>query len=179
MLKRVLWPLLVIFLVFACLAPFITRVPDNDMAPSLLQGDFVLVLPRAPQTGDVVAVVDPLAPGRWTLRRVMALDGSIAFNGGLLSGTSHQEVIELGQEGNVLIVREGDHLVKHLPQALDWEMEERQIPEGRAFLVADNREEAMDSRWWGSMPLASLQGVVVFRFGPPQHRWRNWAALRN
>lgn len=154
--------------------PLWAVVPDDDMAPSLLPGDWVLLWRRAPRDGEVVAVVDPLDSGRWTLRRVEATEGTIRYEGGILMGPQSGDVVELGREGGMVYAQEGEHLLWHLPTAVRWDMEELIIAEGTMFLSADNREGGMDSRWWGPVPLEAVQGVVLFRLGAPGHRWRGW-----
>jgi hypothetical protein len=57
----------------AALATRVARVPDDEMAPSLFAGDWVVLAPGTPTAGEVVALVDPLDPSRWTLRRVEAI----------------------------------------------------------------------------------------------------------
>jgi signal peptidase I len=151
------------------------------MAPSLLQGDLVLLLPAGwvdVQEGDVVAMVDPLDPAVWTLRRVEALEGTVHCENGMLYGDAPRDLVELGRENGVVVAREGEHLVEHLSTAIHWEMEELIIPEGSVFLSADRREAALDSRWWGPMPAETMQAVVVGRVGKPEHRWRGWLGGR-
>ena len=165
---------------------FVSLVPDEDMNPSFFVGDVVVMLAVGwvgLQEGDVVAVVDPLDPGRWTLRRVTALGGMVRYENGMLYGDDASEkVLEMGRipgEGMTAVVaQEGNHLVEHLSVAVRWEMEELIIPEGTAFLSADRREAAMDSRWWGPVPAEAVQAVVMGRLGRPGHIWRGWVAGR-
>jgi hypothetical protein len=48
------------------------------------------------------------------------------------------------------------------------------IPDDSAFLGVDARDEAMDSRWWGPIPLAALQARVLLNVSPPRHPWQGW-----
>lgn len=156
---------------------FVTRVPDDDMAPSLLRGDWIVVLPMAPTRGDVVAVLDPLDPSRWTLRRVETIGGSITYDGGAYVVNGDPEpVLDMGRDEVSLTLQEGPHLTQHLTRAVRWEMGDTPVPETSVFLGADARDTAVDSRWWGSMPVALLQGVVAVRVGVPTHRWRGWVS---
>jgi signal peptidase I len=160
------------------LLPFLAIVPDDDMAPSLQKGDLILLLPIKPRVDDTVAVVDPLDPGRWTLRRLVARDGTVRYQQGMLIASTAENVVEMGTQDGMVVVKEGGHLAQHLEAPVDWDMEEREIGDGRVFLSADNREVAMDSRWWGAMPENTVQAVVLFRVGRPGNPWRHLAGWR-
>lgn len=163
-------------LVAALLLPRLAWVPDDEMAPSLLAGDLVLVLPVEPRPGDVVAVVDPLDPARWTLRRVETIGGAVRYEDGVCytSGSEAPRVLEMGRDTEAVVRTEGDHLVRLAPGTVRWSLPETGVPDDSAFLVADARDAAIDSRWWGPVPLAALQGVVALRVGAPRHPWRGW-----
>jgi signal peptidase I len=45
------------------------------------------------------------------------------------------------------------------------------IPQGRYFMMGDNRDTSCDSRLWGPVPRKSLIGKVVATYWPPT-RWR-------
>lgn len=161
------------------LLPFTAVVRDREMAPSVLPGDFVVLVPRAPEVGDVVAVIDPLDPARWTLRRVESLAGPVRYEDGMVvPATGDPPVLEMGRTPEEVVLREGDHLVRHRGRPVRWEQGEVLVPEGWMWLGADNREDALDSRWWGPLPTSAAQGVVVLRVGSPQHPWRSWISRR-
>jgi signal peptidase I len=162
--------------VAALVLPRVARVPDDDMAPTLLAGDLVIILPIEARLGDVVAVVDPLDPARWTLRRVQTIGGAIRYEDGIYyaSDVEPPGVLEMGRDTDRVVRTEGPHLVRLAPRAVRWELPEETVPDYAAFLGADARDEAVDSRWWGPMPLQALQGVVVLRIGVPNHPWRGW-----
>lgn len=157
----------------------VARVPDSDMAPSLLPGDIVVLGGGVARPGDVVAIVDPLDPDRWTLRRVEAVSGSIRYDEvGFARNDDTEKVSEMGRDTDVVVLQEGNHLVRRRGRSVLWEMEEQEVAAGTLFLGADNRDEALDSRWWGAVPSEAIAGVVQFRFGRPTHLWRGWLAFR-
>lgn len=165
----------------ASLLPRMAWVPDDDMAPTLLAGDLVLIVPVEARAGDVVAVVDPLDPARWTLRRVETIGGAIRYEDGVYHA-AHAEtprVLEMGRDTEAVVRTEADHLVRLAPRAVRWTLDETGVPDDAAFLGADARDEAVDSRWWGPVPLEALQGVVALRIGAPSHPWRGWFATRS
>lgn len=96
-------------------------VEGNSMAPTLLDGDRLVVLVRpwgrhaVPTVGDVVAVPDPRQPDRLLVKRVATVD------------------------------REA----------------------GTAEVSGDAPDASTDSRAFGPVPLASVVGRVVHRYGPP------------
>lgn len=91
------------------------------MAPTLLDGDRLLVLSRPwgnrvrPVVGDIVAVPDPRLPDRVLVKRVASIDRS--------------------------------------KQTVD--------------VLGDAPAASTDSRHFGPLPLASVIGRVVHRYGPP------------
>lgn len=157
--------------------PFVAVVPDDEMAPSLLRGDWVVLAPRAPSPGEVVAVLDPLDPARWTLRRVESDAGPVRYEDGLVIGAAGEpSLLEMGRDEGVVTLQEGEHLVRHLVRPIHWEQPVVEVPEGWLWLGADNRDAAVDSRWWGPLPATVAQGTVVLRLGRPGHPWRGWVA---
>lgn len=165
-------------LVVLAVLPRLAWVPDREMEPSLLAGDLVVILPVEPHVGDLVAVVDPLDPSRWTLRRVETIGGAIRYADGEFHTANLDEpaIKEMGRDTESVVLREDGHLTRVSPRAVRWELEEVGVPDDRIFLSADARDEAMDSRWWGPAPIDSVQGVVVARVGPA-HTWRPWFEL--
>ncbi len=151
----------------------LVRVSSDEMAPSISPGDWVLVGPGALSRGDVVRLADPLDPQRHVLRRVLAEPGeSIGFSG-------HQPRLDGQALKHVVMESEGDELV--LMESAAWllAVSERNtrfrrepvaVPEGSLFLVADHRDIALDSRWWGPVPAAGLEEVHL-RVGP-EDVWR-------
>jgi hypothetical protein len=80
----------------------------------------------------------------------------------------------MGRDDASVTLREGDHLVRLAGHPVRWALPEQGIPDTDVFLGADNRDVAMDSRWWGALPAEAARGVVAFRLGAPGHAWRGW-----
>ncbi|MDP2315968.1 MAG: S26 family signal peptidase [Pseudomonadota bacterium] len=160
--------------------PRLAWVPDDEMAPSLLAGDLVLLLPLAARPGDVVAVVDPLDPRRWTLRRVETVGAAIRYDDGVYYAgyADAPRVLEMDRDTDRVVRTEGPHLVALAARPVRWTLAETSVSDDAAFLGADARDVAVDSRWWGAVPLDAIQGVVALRVGIPGHPWRGWTTGR-
>lgn len=152
----------------------VARVADGEMAPSLLPGDLVVVLPVTPREGDVVVVSDPLDPSRWTLRRVEAIGGAVRYDGRVFRTSTRPKVklLDMGEYQGRPVELEGEHLVLRAESTTRARRDEVGVPDESAFLGADARDDALDSRWWGPVPLDAIRGVVVARVGLPSTPWR-------
>ncbi|MDL2716161.1 MAG: signal peptidase I [Acidobacteriota bacterium] len=173
----------------------IYHVPSASMEDTVLAGDYVLVnkfaygehkgawgrlLPYRDLTrGDVVVFRYPPDPDRDFVKRVVGLPGdkvaveakSLVVGGHVViePWAVHRDARTFGADAPAA-VRVRDRLGPI------------EIEEGRFFALGDNRDESQDSRFWGSVPLAHLEGraVVVLwsvREGPRSFSGRG-AALR-
>ena len=178
-LKAALALLGVVGVLAATALQFLAWVPDDEMAPSLYAGDLVLIWPRPAQPGEVVALTDPIDPSRWTLRRVLAVTGSARYEDGFYHTDGEEpEVLDMGSIGDRRVLREGHWLTLRQSRPIRWEMAPVAIPTDRVWLAADDRDGALDSRWWGPAPTAAVQGTVILRIGAPHHAWRGWITTR-
>jgi signal peptidase I len=173
----------------------IYHVPSASMEDTVLTGDYVLVnkfaygahegpwrrvLPYRDLTrGDIVVFRSPPDPERDFVKRVVGLPGdrvaveakSLVVNG--LAVTEpyvvHRDARTFGADAPLALERRD--------RFGPIELEER-----RFFALGDNRDESQDSRFWGSVPLAHLEGRAVavlwsVREGPRSFSGRG-AALR-
>ena len=175
---------LLLLLVAVALLPA-RRVADDDMSPNLQQGDLVWVLPVQPLRGDVVVLADPLDPERTVLRRTLTGgEGKVAWDdGGARVNGKRLRQSDMGMlEGDRLMkeviwfkppARPASWLVRLRKPPAPWSADKVVVPEAHWYLLADDRDRALDSRWWGPVPEASLQGVVRLRIGKPDE-WRGW-----
>ena len=174
-----------LFIVTFIAQPF--RIPSESMEPTLLIGDFVLVdkvapapagtwqwlLPyEKPQRGQAVVFHYPVNPSEFLVKRIVGvpgdhiklLRGHVFVNGApqpdgyavyLPSGPDvfrdrfpATDVLELGVEPKWLaqmhqLVRDGELV----------------IPDGDYFVMGDNRNHSLDSRYWGFVPRANIAGT--------------------
>ena len=191
MLKRILMVLCVVLLLAALVALLpMRKVSDNEMAWTLQQGDYVWILPVAALKGDVVQLKDPLEPDRTILRRVVAMgedkltyeDGVMKVNGKRVRQTDMGKSPVGGRDRRIYKeviwsrppARPTNWLITRLvDKPVQWKTAERiEIPAEHVFLLADDRDGAMDSRWWGPVPTSAIEGVVRARWNPTDE-WRD------
>ncbi|MBP3984907.1 signal peptidase I [Pseudoxanthomonas helianthi] len=132
-------------------APY--RIVSESMLPTLRPGQIVIM--RAGYyrkhpvlRGDVVVYLNPENRDPW-IHRIVGMPGeTIAIVDG-----------ELKVNGRLLL----EHYVEPAYTTSDysWEMPMVRIPEGHYFLLGDNRDNSMDSRMLGAIPLADLNGKVT------------------
>lgn len=166
------------------------QIADDEMAWSLRRGEWVW-LHRGPTRAwdpllpaDVVLVADPLQPGRAVLRRVVATGGqTVAFDeGGVRVNAKRLRVQEMGDQPGVFVRKEtiwskpparaNDYLLMVDNPTTRWTAAgEVKVPEGHLFLLADARDLALDSRWWGPVPATAVIGVVRAHLAEPD-LWR-------
>ena len=162
-----------------------TQVMGTDMDPSIMAGDRVWISPWAsPLPGDVVVLTDPLDPDATILRRIMAIGGqTIRYDeGSIRVGSRRLRRQAMGDAGEHLVAQETlwakkparghQWLTQQVAYpATRWSADPVTVPDGYLYLLADNRDEAIDSRWWGNIPVEAIEGVVRFRLGKA-HKWR-------
>jgi signal peptidase I len=173
----------------------IYHVPSASMENTVLAGDYVLVnkfaygahegpwrcvLPYRDLTrGDVVVFRYPPDPVRDFVKRVVGLprdrvavrEKTLVVNGRVVTEpyAVHRDARTFGRDAPPgLKLRDSLGPVE--------------IEEGRFFALGDNRDESQDSRFWGSVPLAHLEGRAALvlwsvREGPRSFSGRG-AALR-
>lgn len=151
------------------------QIPNEAMVPSLLPGDHVIVHRAAytsagPQRGDIVVYRYPDETGKLFMHRVVGLPGDqvqisdqlVMINGAPLDELSVQHTDRSMMAGNVR-----DYLG---PIA---------VPSDAYFVMGDNREESLDSRFLGSIQKEQLLGQVVFVYWSvdPSNRAPRWERL--
>jgi signal peptidase I len=156
------------------------RVTGEEMSPSLQPGDWVLLGPGRPDPGEVFALEDPSEPGRQVFRRVVALSGQTAsYAGGQLAVDGQRiRLREMGRQDDTQFLSEANRWLIRRRAVVDrTERSEERVPEGSAWLLADARDVATDSRWWGPVEVSSLGRQVLLRYGASTE-WRGSFSAR-
>ena len=155
----------------------IRRVGSNEMAHSLQSDDWIWVMPSRVRRGDVIVMTDPLDDGRRVLRRVIAEPGQmISYDDGIIridgkrirqsqQGTHNdREVFEEVIWSRPPAQATRWSITRQIPPA-KWKTSEAiEVPQGHWYVLADARDDALDSRWWGTIDQSEVHGVVRARW---------------
>ena len=148
------------------------HVPSGSMIPTLLVGDQFLACPSAyglklpftgitvlplgePQRGDVVTFKNPLGQGPDWVKRIIGLPGETVA----VSGT------KIYINGEPLADPWGRYFGGE--KVLRGNFGPVNVPEGHYFMMGDNRDNSMDSRFWagpkgGFVPRENIKGKALF-----------------
>ncbi len=195
---RSFFPLIVLVLVLRSFLGEPFRIPSGSMQPTLEIGDFILVnkfayglrLPvthwkfmdiGAPRRGDVAVFRYPLDTRVDFIKRVVGLPGDhivyrdkqLYINGELVP----QSVLGAYGAFPLSVIQRREEVIGEVPHELlvmpgrDTPELEFYVPEGRYFVMGDNRDNSNDSREWGMVPEDNLVGRAVVV-------WMSWAPGR-
>ena len=144
------------------------KIPSGSMEPTLQIGDHILVnkfiygvkIPftsiqlfplENPQRGDVLVFIYPLDPSKDFIKRVVAVEGDTVK---MVNKKLYINGIEVPDP----------HAVYTEESALSGEVQKRDnfgpvtVPKGALFVLGDNRDRSLDSRFWGFVPLEDVRG---------------------
>jgi signal peptidase I len=157
------------------------RVVDDSMSPSIRAGDLVLLGPGGADPGDVVCLTDPADPSRAVLRRVIAVEGQTVTLGRGAARVNGEalRIREMGPFGaSAARSEQNRYLIQESARSPVLADQTWAVPTGHRFLLADDRDGALDSRAWGPVPASVGCGVVWLRLGPAdlwRGPWSLWA----
>ncbi len=144
---------MVIHLLLFSFVFFHVSVSGRSMDDTLAHGDVVIVNSRkTPDYGDVVIISGLKENGDWLVKRVIALEGDVVtITDGevFLNGEKLTETYAKGNTYAPDCRDEGDvHEITY------------NIGEGEIFFLGDNREDSLDSRYYGTCKVSDVEGVV-------------------
>jgi len=143
------------------------QVPSNAMAPTIIGGDHVLMerityRQNKPRRGDVIVFktdgIPGLRPGMTFAQRIVGEPG---------------ERVRIGTDGSLYIndvqlaITVWDKPVTYTQASKPAEVT---VPEDAYYTLGDNSANSMDSRQWGFVPLANVQGRIVYCCWPMDRR---------
>lgn len=143
----------------SCRRAYTFKVPSGAMKPTLLIGDYIIVN-RLPQNlikierGDIVVFDCPKDPSVVIAKRVVGLPGDII------------EIRDKALSVNNDFVEE--YYIIYIDQYIfTKDINERDnfgpitIPDNNIFVLGDNRDASIDSRFWGFVELSKVKGKVT------------------
>lgn len=163
--------ILVIILVVIYLKTASHTVDGDSMNPTLLNGDRVIVTKgKKVERYEIITFDPPTESDFQYVKRVIGMpDDSIWITGNHLFINPKQNLKQSYSELIISFIDElpdgtlkldiSDKCVEQLEGL-------RNIPEGKYFVLGDNRENSSDSREFGLVDEKSIEGAVSFRTGP-------------
>jgi signal peptidase I len=185
--------------------PFV--IPTGAMEDTLLIGDRVLVqrIPKPiPQRGDIIVHIYPIDRRQVFVKRVVGVAGDririskkiVYLNGAALNEpyalhkTDHEDLYRdnFPSEPNTPLPDPAQEMLhKHVVNG------EVMVPDGKYFVMGDNRDSSLDSRYWGFVDAADLIGKPLLIYdseespvtgspdekptGPHYRRWSRFFKL--
>ena len=198
---------IVVFLLVRAFLVEAFKIPSGSMEGTLLVGDFLLVnklvygaeipftgrrLPalRDPQRGDVIVFQWPQDPTKNFVKRLVGVPGdTLAMqNGELVRNGSHvRESYVRHTEPGVDPAGEEfrwqrDYLVRTAEASMGYHASRNNwgpivVPPGHYFMLGDNRDNSLDSRYWGFVPDSLIRGqplVVYYSYQPDSSAHSAW-----
>ncbi len=135
------------------------RFSSGSMQPTIHSGDRVMVRfgvyqTRAPERGELVVYEYPLDPSRDFMHRVVGLPGEtlrIVDRQVFVNDEPLEEPYAYLSESTAVFA---DARRDNMPAVV--------VPRGHYFVMGDNRDNSLDSRFWGPLPVDNLLGRVLY-----------------
>ncbi|GAB4505839.1 MAG: signal peptidase I [Anaerolineales bacterium] len=124
------------------------------MLPTLKSGEYILVnrlaykMGHSPAYGDIIVFTSPVS-NQDLIKRVIGLPG---------------DQVKIS-EGKVYV--NGQTLVETYIAAAPMYQGEWNVPEGKLFVLGDNRNDSSDSHAWGLLPIENVIGKAILIYWPP------------
>jgi signal peptidase I len=161
-------------------------IPSSSMEDTLLVGDYLLVDKvkyantgiwnllepyRRIQRGDIIVFHYPVRPAQHFVKRVIGVPGDrvrIVNKQVLLNGTPITESYIAHKRADRNHFRDDFPTTRYFEGNVDpkWWLQMRRltedgeliVPEGNYFVLGDNRDDSLDSRYWGFVPAENVVG---------------------
>ena len=164
------------------------HVPTGSMNPTILEGDFFFTNKLAyrlkvpftktsvfewgiPSRGDMVIFKFPENERELYTKRVIGIPGDIieVRRGRLILNGRAVPVQPAGTEDGKSFYKESLDGREYTIQRMEGrnymaDMPPVVVPEGHLFVMGDNRDNSYDSRGWGCVPLANVEGELFARW---------------
>lgn len=167
------------------------KIPSGSMKPTLLVGDHILVnkfiygikIPyfrkilapvTDPQRGDIVVFIYPNDRSKDFIKRVIGLGGDTIE-------IKNKKIFINGKEHTDKIGVYSDKVVYPAAMQPRDNFGPVTVPVGTLFVMGDNRDESMDSRFWGFVDLKDVEGkafIIYWSWNRDDQNLR-WKRLGN
>ena len=143
-------------------------IPTGSMKNTLMEKDFIMVekvsyLFSEPQRGDVVVFQYPEDPRKDFIKRCVAREGDrVEVNRKKLIINGH----ELDEPYVHLLDQKGNPETVHRFQYDRDFYGQHPVPDRAIFCMGDNRNNSLDSRMWGPLPLYRMKGKAFLIYWP-------------
>ena len=146
---------------------------------------------RPPRRGEIIVFEHPVSRNEDLIKRVVAVGGdmvevrnNVVYVNGV--ATAHKDegarrYFDFDESTNQWVERDGEAFDEHMGQAAFTTLQDPslpprgfgpvRVPEGKLFVMGDNRDNSSDSRYWGFVPLNLVRGramVVWWSLGQPE-----------
>ncbi len=161
-------PILIAFVLAFILKATVVQshmVPTGSMIPTIIPGDRLLAnrfiyFFHDPLPGDIVTFTPPeIIPGKKSnflgqtipfIKRVIAIEGDIVE---VLNGRVYRNGIPLAEP--------------YIKQPPCYNLPPTKVPEGKLFVLGDNRCNSLDSHIWGFLSRNDVKAKAILRYWPP------------
>jgi signal peptidase I len=173
-------------LIFRSMVAQAYQIPSGSMERTLLVGDYIYInkllygpeidVPyllhhrfpgfRKPQRGDIIVFRYPVDLKKDFIKRCVAVEGqTVAIRNKVL-------YVDGVKQDEPYVIHEDDRILPREASVRD-NFGPIVVPKGRIFMMGDNRDNSLDSRFWGPLSLDLVRGKAIFRY----FSWdadRNW-----
>jgi len=150
------------------------KIPSGSMIPTLLIGDHILVNKfiyrfEKPERGDIIVFKYPQDPSRDFIKRLIGKPGDT------LEIRNKQVFINGKPLYEPYVIHEGGEAAVGIPSVRD-NYGPITIPEGYFFVMGDNRDCSLDSRFWGLLPEDMIKGkaFIIYWSWDAESNWVRW-----
>jgi signal peptidase I len=167
------------------------KIPSSSMEQTLLVGDHILVnkfvygirIPftpdrwprfRDPARDDVIVFIFPQDRTKDFIKRVVAVEGDTVE-------IRDKRVILNGKEVQNPHAQYTDNRILALGESPRDNMRPVKVPPRHLFVMGDNRDHSLDSRFWGTVPVEDVRGsafLIYYSAGSfPGVRWNRFFSI--
>jgi signal peptidase I len=167
------------------------KIPSASMLPTLAAGDHVLInklsygiqspwgrgwlLPvRSPRPGEVIVFANPVDRSQDYIKRVVAVAGEVVE-------LRNKRVLVNGQprDGAYAFFADGAENIAAAPPRDNYGP--AVVPPHKLFVLGDNRDQSIDSRYWGFVDVDDVLGRadMLYWSWDGRDRWIRWQLIRH